>query len=141
MKRFLVDQMLFLLCGIGIIILIPRYCGPAFSIFLIALAVLSWGFLCRRLLLMPLDFIVGKKTQTVFYATQRTAYTFEFFNGMHCKEWKFYFGNNQTIYLLYPDSLTNRNNICLPIPKNDEKVIITYYKHSKILLEIEIFET
>ena len=139
MKRFLIDQMLFLLCGIGIIILIPRYCGPTFSIFLVALVVLSWGFLCRRLLLIPLDFIVGKKTQTVFFATQRNAYTFEFFNGLCCKEWKFYFGNNQTMSLLYPNSLEDRNNNSLPIPKNDEKEIITYYKHSKILLKIEKF--
>ena len=55
MRKYLIDQVLFLIAGIGIMICIPFLCGPIFTfVFEVAVAI-SWGYLCRRVLLFPLE--------------------------------------------------------------------------------------
>ena len=106
MKKFLIDQSLFLLAGIAIMILIPFVYRPAFACVFEIIAVLSWGYLCRRILLLPLDLLFGKVTQTVYFSAQCSAEHFEFSKGKACCVWKFYSGDKQTLTLLAPIAAT-----------------------------------
>ena len=130
MKRYFVDQAIFLLMGIVIAICIPFICGPISSVVLEIIIALCWGCLCRRILLMPLDLICGPKTKSVCFATQVGIEDFEFFKGKHCCEWKFYYSNNKILKLLVP--LENANDE-KERPIKDEKIDIVYYRFSKIL--------
>ena len=51
MKKFLIDQVLFLIVGIGIMICIPLLCGPIFTAVFEVVVAISWGYLCRHILL------------------------------------------------------------------------------------------
>lgn len=53
MRKYLVDQLLFLIAWIGIMICIPLLCGPIFTFILETMVAISWGYLCRRILLLP----------------------------------------------------------------------------------------
>ncbi len=135
MRKYLIDQVLFLIAGIGIMICIPFLCGPIFTfVFEIAVAI-SWGYLCRRVLLFPLDLLFGKVTSNVYFATQLGLVDYEFRKGRHCPEWKFTSGN-KTLVLLVPMAATLEEILKLEQPKKDEKLRITYFRFSKILLDI-----
>lgn len=135
MKKFILDQSLFLVLGIAIIIFIPTVCGPFFTLFFEVVAILSWGYLCRRILLLPVDLIIGKVTQTAYFATQSGIEDLEFFKSTYCCEWKFILRTGQTLRLLVPIAINKKEAYKLDPPQKDVIHRITYFRLSKILLE------
>lgn len=136
MRTYLIDQVLFLIAGIGIMICIPFLCGPIFTFVLEVMVAISWGYLCRRVLLFPFDLLYGKVTDNVYFATQLGLVDYEFHKGKYCPEWKFSSGN-KTLVLLVPMATTLEEKPELERPKKDEKLRITYFRFSKILLSYE----
>ncbi|MGN0492058.1 MAG: hypothetical protein ACI4F7_00265 [Acutalibacteraceae bacterium] len=136
MKKYLIDQAMFLIAGIGAMICIPFLCGPIFTFVFEVLVAISWGYLCRRVLLLPLDLLFGKVTDNAYFATQLGLADYEFHKGKHCPEWKFTCGN-KTLILLVPMAATKEAIMELKQPKKDEKLKITYFRFSKILLSYE----
>ena len=133
MKKFLIDQTLFLFVGIAIMITIPFLCGPFFTLVFELITMLCWGYLCRRLLVLPFDIVLGKVTKRVFFSCQCQKENLEFFKSTCFYIWKFRFRSNQTIELLAP--FTENENLSNTIlPQKDVELKITYYRFSKILL-------
>ena len=139
MKKFLIDQALFLTVGIVIMILIPAFCGPVFAYIFEAIVVLCWGFLCRRILLLPLDLIIGSVSQTAYFSVQCRVDDLEFFWSTYCYVWKFYFDKDRTLKLLVPVEIMNgaKAKSDLALPEKDAKLRLTYYSLSKILLQCD----
>lgn len=137
MKKFILDQSLFLALGIAIIVFIPTVCGPFFTLFFEVIVILSWGYLCRRILLLPVDLIIGKVTQTAYFATQSGIEDLEFYKSMYCCEWKFILGTGQTLRLLVPIVINKKEAYKLVPPQKDVIHRITYFSLSKILLECD----
>lgn len=135
MKRFLIDQALFLVIGIAIMILIPILCGPIFTLVFEIVVILCWGYLCRRILLIPFDLILGKASQTVYFSTQCGVEDLDFFKDTNYYVWKFYFENDQTLILLVPIAVTKEEAYKIVLPQKDVKLRITYFRLSKILLQ------
>lgn len=50
MRKYMMDQALLLGIGICIMIGIPIVCGPVFTFVLEGMTMLSFGYLCRRIL-------------------------------------------------------------------------------------------
>ena len=73
MKKYIIDKLLFLLAGIGIMVAIPYFCGPVFTIIFETITVLSWTGLCWRIIVLPLDFLRGKEIKTVYFFQTTTA--------------------------------------------------------------------
>lgn len=136
MRKYLIDQALFLIAGIGIMICIPFLCGPIFTFVLEVVVAISWGYLCRRILLFPFDLLYGKVTDNVYFSTQLGLVGCEFHKGKYYPEWKFS-GRNKTLVLLVPMATTLEENLELERPKKDEKLRITFFRFSKILLSYE----
>lgn len=134
MKKFVIDQIVLLMIGIAILILIPVICGPVFTLILEIVCALCWGYLCRRVLVLPFDLVLGKVSKTVYYASQCGVEALEFFKEAKCYIWKFYWEKDKTLSLLVPitPAIEKNNKICLP--KADTKLRITYYRLSNILL-------
>lgn len=135
MKKYILDQSIFLVLGIAIIVSIPIICGPFFTLFFEVVVILCWGYLCRRILLLPVDLILGKVTQTAYFAAQCGIEDLEFFKNTYCCEWKFNLGNGQTLRLLVPIAITPKEAYKLVPPQKDVIHRITYFNLSKILLE------
>ncbi|MGN1155417.1 MAG: hypothetical protein ACI4TK_04505, partial [Agathobacter sp.] len=75
-------------------------------------------------------------TDNVYFTTQLGLVDYEFRKGKHCPEWKFYSGN-KALVLLVPMVATSEEILKLERPKKDEKLKITYFRFSKILLSYE----
>lgn len=135
MKKFVIDQILFLLLGIAMLLYIPVFCGPVFTLILECLVVLSWGYLCRRILLLPLDLFCGKITQTAYFASQNRIEDLEFFKRTYYCEWKFHLKNNQTLGLFVPIAFSEKETSMIVPPPKNTALKITYYRFSKIMLQ------
>ena len=140
MKKFIIDQSIFLVVGIVIMVFIPVICGPFFSLFFEAIGILCWGYLCRRILLLPVDLILGKVTQTAYFAAQSGIEDLEFFKNTYYCEWKFNLKNSQTLRLLVPIAITPKETYKPVPPPKDVLHKITYLRLSKILLQWEQVE-
>lgn len=134
MKKYIIDQSMFLMVGITIMIFIPSFCGPFFTLFFEIVVILSWGYLCRRVLL-PFDLFLGGVTKTVCFSTQCGIEDLEFFKNICYCEWKFCLEKGQTLRLLVPIAITKKEVYKIVRPQNGEKLRITYFPLSKILLE------
>lgn len=138
MKKLIIDQTLLLVTGIAVMIGIPTFCGPFFTVLFEIIIIISWGYLCRRILLLPLDLISGEVSRTAYFALQQGGAYLEFFKDMDYWEWKFYFGNDQKLFLLVPIATKGKEGYKKIVqPPKDVKLKITYFRFSKILLEWE----
>lgn len=130
MKNFLLDQFCFLIIGIGLMMLIPVFTGPIFTVILELMAVFSWGYLSKSILVFPVDLLAGPSTKEVYYYSKNNAKEYEFFKGAYC-EWIFLDGEN--FFHLFVDA----NNT---IPENNRTLKIKYYRFSKVLINWSYIE-
>lgn len=129
MRKYLIDKTIFLLIGIILYLLIPFIFSGIINIVLRIVLILSWVYLCRRLLLFPLDLIVGQIERIVYFSSQNCGEEYEFFRHKFCYEWKFYYDNEETLKLIVPDGVVGMN------PITDRRIVVVYYKFSKILVK------
>ena len=135
MKKFIIDQTIFLVFGIAIAVSIPSICGPFLTVFFEVVVILCWGYLCHRIILLPIDLIIGKVTHTACFATQSGIESLEFFKNTYCYEWKFNLKNGQSLRLLVPITISPTET-CKLVPLQKGAIYkITYFSLSKILLE------
>lgn len=136
-KTIFIDQIIFLAIGVGVMICLPLICGPIFTVLLELAVATSWGYLCRRVLLYPLDLLFGSNKCFAYFATHIGVVECEFRKRKCCPEWKFRL-NNENIVLMVP-ILTTLNDINkIEYPPKDEKLEITYLRFSKILLSFKV---
>ena len=138
MKKLLIDQALFLVISIVILMCIPLFCGPIISLLFEFSGMLCSGYLCRRILLLPIDLIWGYVSREVYYSSQCGIEDLEFFRNTNYPVWKFCLGNNQTLTLLVPASFRLDEINTITFPPKKKKIRITYFRFSKILLKWDL---
>ena len=138
MRKYLIDQILFLAIGISIMFSIPRLFGPTTTIILEVLVITSWGYHCRRMLLLPIDCLLGALTTTAYFATQCSCCNLEFMNNTKYPEWRFLLGNKKKVRLFIPFPISKSDAHKVNVPPHNTKLRITYYPLSKILLRWEL---
>jgi len=116
-------------------IFIPQFCGPIFTLFFEIAVILCWGYLCRRILLIPIDLILGKTSQIVYFSSQCYVEDLEFFKNTHYYVWRFCLKNNQSLTLLVPIGFKKEETTTIAPPAKNARLQITYFRFSKILLE------
>lgn len=139
MKQYIIDQLIFLILGIWMMSILPWMCGYIiiFTIISELIAILSLSYLCRRILVLPLDLILKKRREEVFFSKVSSINDYEFFKGKYCCEWKFY-SSKGTMEVLVPVALTEEEIHNMEKPLVDQKVRICFYRFSKILYSWEI---
>lgn len=137
MKKFLIDQLLFLAVGIGIVMSIPFLCGPIFTFIFEVVVAICWGYLCRHILLAPFDLLYGKVMRDGYFVTQLCVFDYEFYKGLHYPEWKFSCAN-KLLVLVVPMAATMDEIHKIEYPPKNVKLTITYFRFSKILLSYEL---
>lgn len=136
MRRFFIDQLLFLAVGIVFMILIPTFCGNISTYVFEGIVLLTWCYQCRRVIIIPFDYLLGKTVQIVCFSNECSIHKYEFFKNNYCCEWKFYFAGDKTLVLLFPNGFRDKPSKAFS-PEKDQRVKITYFKLSKILLNWE----
>lgn len=100
---------------------------------------IPYGYLCRRMLLLPLDLLFGKKTEILYFSRMSNIQEYELFSNQCCCLWQFY-SSTGTVKLLVPASVPYSKILELDKPKTDQKVRICYYPYSKILYSWEAYK-
>lgn len=141
MKKYVIDQLIFLAAGIGIMIYFGSYFyySPVFILIVELIAALSWAWLCWRILVLPLDLLKGKEEKIVYFSSQSQIEEYESFRR-YCFEWKFHYGSNQKISLLVPASVKKEELDSIERPQKNVPIKVTYYRYSKILIHWEQYK-
>jgi hypothetical protein len=136
-RKYLLDKaaLLFFGLSLGVVLTSPYLCGHIIWLLIIleAIDLISVGILCWQIVIFPVDLVLGKLKTTVYYSSVAYFHKYEFFKGVYC-EWKLYWGDNRTLTLTVPDA-SGRNPTTIAHPQQDEKVVICYYRLSRILVE------
>ncbi len=138
MRKFVIDKVLYLLFGIAIgigIYVFERY----MVLTIIFEAVIIWclSHQCQQLFALLIDVCKGSVTKEVYLSGKIISWGYDFFSRGSYTEWKFYYGSNDILRLCVPDI---KNSELLEEMKNqrrDQKLKVTYYNLSKILISFE----
>ena len=138
MRKFVIDKVLYLLYGIaaGIgIYVFERYI--VLTCILETLIIVCLAHQCQPLFAFLIDVFKGSVTKEVYLSGRIIYRGYDFFSRGHYSEWKFYYGGSGILRLCVPDI---KNSGLLEEMKNqrrDQKLKVTYYNLSKILISFE----
>ena len=136
MWKYLVAQGSVIFIVIGVIIVLPfTYYGPILSKVIIAVLIITYGGLCYRILLLPIDFLLGPVCRTMYCSGLR--YMAEMHTcRAHCPVWKFYYGSNIVVSLLDPKLIRNKDIPKMQYLPKDVPLTVTFYRLSGIIIQI-----
>lgn len=137
MKLYLLDRALYLFAGILLVIGSCIYFPTVLAVIAVILIVLSWGIICYPLVLLPLDFVLGRKNELLYFSTQLGLEELEFFKRRYICEWKFVNSKKQ-LNLMIPLSYSKEQISQSSFPPHDRLLRVTYYPFSKIMISWEL---
>ncbi len=138
MRKFVIDKVLYLLYGIaaGIgIYVFERYI--VLTVIFETILITCLASQCSPLFALLIDVFKGSVTREVYLSGKIISWGYDFFSRGSYTEWKFYYGSNDILRLCVPDI---KNSGLLEEMKNqrrDQKLKVTYYNLSKILISFE----
>ena len=138
MRKFVIDKVLYLLFGIAIgigIYVFERYI--VLTIIFETILITCLASQCSPLFALLIDVFKGSVTREVYLSGKIISWGYDFFSRGSYTEWKFYYGSNDILRLRVPDI---KNSELLEEMKNqrrDQKLKVTYYNLSKILISFE----
>lgn len=138
MRKFVIDKVLYLLFGIAIgigIYVFERYI--VLTIIFETILITCLASQCSPLFALLIDVFKGSVTREVYLSGKIISWGYDFFSRGSYTEWKFYYGSNDILRLCVPDI---KNSGLLEEMKNqrrDQKLKVTYYNLSKILISFE----
>ena len=142
MRVFVLDHLFFLLFGVGISIgLLLLNPHPIVMVVLELIIVITWGILCKSMLLFPLDLVFGKRVNTCYFGTTLSVVNYKFFRKKCYWNWRFFAkGSNERLDLHNPISCSRASLSSIEQPPKDRILEITYYPFSKLLISWKIHE-
>lgn len=138
MKIFLIDQILFLLIEIGAIIGIAIMAPLSFTFVFGTIFIVVTCYNSYRLLLLPIDLLIGAKTHVVYFSGQSNFEKCDFFPKKYICEWKVHWslnGENHKIFLALFDTFSKAEIENIIKPEKEKRIKIEYYRFSKILVK------
>ena len=139
MKKFVVDQCLFFIIGLiamaYFLFLFRKRLW--FGLLLDAIVLLPIIYVCRRLIVLPLDMLLGTNTREIRFSAKVGVHELQYARGYYCYEWEFKDESGRSLRLMIPEA-TKADSITQP--KKDRMMRIGYYRLSKLLMSWEIIE-
>lgn len=138
MRKFVIDKVLYLLYGIAIgigLYVFERYI--VLTVIFETILITCLASQCSPLFALLIDEFKGSVTREVYLSGKIISWGYDFFSRGSYTEWKFYYGSNDILRLRVPDI---KNSGLLEEMKNqrrDQKLKVTYYNLSKILISFE----
>ena len=138
MRKFVIDKVLYLLYGIAIgigLYVFERYI--VLTVIFETILITCLASQCSPLFALLIDVFKGSVTREVYLSGKIISWGYDFFSRGSYTEWKFYYGSNDILRLCVPDI---KNSELLEEMKNqrrDQKLKVTYYNLSKILISFE----
>ena len=138
MRKFVIDKVLYLLFGIAIgigLYVFERYI--VLTVIFETILITCLASQCSPLFALLIDVFKGSVTREVYLSGKIISWGYGFFSRGSYTEWKFYYGSSDILRLRVPDI---KNSGLLEEMKNqrrDQKLKVTYYNLSKILISFE----
>lgn len=108
-----------------------------FTIILECVLIFTWGILCRRVIVLPLDILKGKKEEIYYFTRMCNVENYEFFRKKYYCEWHLR-SSQKSITILVPVCLSEEDIFECEKPTVNQKIKIKYYSFSKILCSWEV---
>ena len=139
MKRIILDQALSLLCAGILMFGIPFACNGVILPIVIMEAIVLFNtvLLYRIALFLPLDLIIGPRTEEAFFSRKALTFQCEFFRKYLYMEVRF-MCNGKHLCLIFPACRKAEDLNNVPLPPKDTRLRITYYRFTKILKSYEV---
>ncbi|MBQ7005117.1 MAG: hypothetical protein IJN68_01650 [Clostridia bacterium] len=138
MRKYIFDRFIFLIFGIAFCCYFICKFELLIALLLDVVVIVTFGKLCKPILLLPFDLLIGKKQKEAYFSSQTSIEEYEFFKNRNSVKWKFRYGENDVIELLYPLSINKKEIPNIKRPLSDQKVIIEYFEFSKILIRWQL---
>jgi len=143
MTRLIREELIMLIMGVFFGVFFASQCENKDAIWILivleGLLVWSLGFVCRHVLVLPIDLLVNKVERIVYFSKMSNFDEYDLVKSeVYYCEWKFY-SKEGTLEVLVPVELSKEEIFTMDKPKVDQKVKVTYYKYSKILYSWEDF--
>ena len=138
MKTYILDRLIVIFIAIFIIMFVftPELFNPIFVTVIRLTVIIAFGYACKEVLLLPLDYIIGPvKRECVFSGCIWTRKLHAIASRVFCV-WEFY-DNNERIIVVAPVSCFEYE-VASKLPPDNTKLIITYYRYSRLLKSWEI---
>ncbi len=134
MKRYIADKLFLLMIGLGMIIVCPFVFSNLMAWIGIVAICISWFYLCRPILLLPIDLILGPHikhlTLTNYNYDHGDLFRHHYFAMGFARE-----ANGNKIWLIFPEmvAFNDLENVMIKY-KGGKR--ITYYPLSKIVIHV-----
>lgn len=138
MKKYVIDKILYFVFGVAIgigLYVFERYI--VLTVIFETILITCLASQCSPLFALLIDVFKGSVTREVYLSGKIISRGYDFFSRGHYSEWQFYYGGSGILRLCVPDI---KNSGLLEEMKNqrrDQKLKVTYYKSSKILISFE----
>lgn len=138
MRKFVIDKILYFVFGVAIgigLYVFERYI--VLTVIFETILITCLASQCSPLFALLIDVFKGSVTREVYLSGKIISWGYDFFSRGSYTEWKFYYGSNNILRLRVPDI---KNSELLEEMKNqrrDQKLKVTYYNLSKILISFE----
>ena len=139
MKRIILDQALSLLCAGILMFGIPFACNGVILPIVIMEAIVLFNtvLLYPIALFLPLDLILGPRTEEAFFSRRALTFQCDFFRKYLYIEGKF-MCNGKRLCLIFPACRKAEDLNHVPLPPKDTRLRITYYRFTIILKSYEV---
>ena len=133
-KNYVVDRLLIVAFYVFLCVLSWIIFDRATAIVITITSCMGSVLMCYRVLLIPIDLLIGRKTEYAIFLRIVGVERIEVSTKSYCMEWKFDSENHNTLYLLNPEAYSFEDVYDCPFPDKERKTKISYLKLSKILL-------
>lgn len=134
MKRFFLDRLLFMFIGLVFMALIASMESTVIIVVLECAVIFGWGK-CWRLILLPIDLLVGEKIQEDVFVSNSIVFACDVLPHCYYSELLFHYKSGKKMWLQIPRAYIDENQEEHLFPQKAQKLKIRYYRFSKILLE------
>lgn len=133
---FIIDKAIILFIGVGLYIYTPNLVGQSLTIIIRAAIVIMCGSLCKSLVLLPIDFILGKRKRICVFITCTYWKKYEMFRN-RCYCCYYFITERNNIHLIVPVSCRITEISTIEVPPRNQEIEITYYRVSRVLCKWE----
>lgn len=134
MRTYVLDQLIFLLVAIIIMLIVPRMCGGVLLLTIISelMVLISSVYLCRQVFLLAIDSFLEKKVEELHFSKICNISRYEFSKRKCYCEWILY-SSTKTLKLVVPMEVSEKEVNNIEHPKQNQRIRVTYFRFSKIL--------
>ena len=144
-KMFFLERGIIIVLGVFLPLPIPFIYSDRyhFIVFIVLEVVMVRAalYICKETLLLPIDLYNGAVVEEVYFDSVLHVWNHMLLGNSYYRELEFH-REDKVLHLIIPEKVYSLDELSLkPVPPNNKKIRIVYYKRSRILLGWELLRS